>query len=109
MPVFAVCVHDQRPQGDAGHLWFGGVVGAGRMHPHVATLERRRSGPTDGRAYVEVRMCYRFDPLLTVPLGELGIGVAAEGKQLHGDQLCGELGSSAANRTAGGRRWSSLR
>ena len=31
-----------------------------------------RAGPTGGRPYVEVRMCYRFDPLIDVALAGWG-------------------------------------
>jgi hypothetical protein len=72
MPVIAVCVHDDTA-GDPGcGAEASGAPAectemAGAWNPARAVPS---AGP--GLPYVEVRMCYRFDPLITVPLGDWG-------------------------------------
>lgn len=70
MPWFAACIHDNAA-GDAncGQNAFSAPAECGHMSD---TWTAVRSGPTDGRPYVEVRLCYRFDPLIAVPLGDWG-------------------------------------
>jgi hypothetical protein len=76
MPITAVCVHDTS-EGDAN---------CGQDAPSApaqctainGAWDPARLSPTDGadpylgRPYVEVRMCYRFDPLFSFALGSWG-------------------------------------
>lgn len=70
MPWFAACIHDNAA-GDAncGQNHTSAPAECGHM---ADTWTAVRAGPTEGRPYVEVRLCYRFDPLMTVPLGDWG-------------------------------------
>lgn len=71
-PVIAMCVHDDNSPGDANRCGQEGLIGgvpAGCSEMNVAgSWSSVRNGPVDGRPYVEVRMCYLFDPL--IPLTE---------------------------------------
>ena len=70
MPWFAACIHDNAASdGNCGHDHTSAPADCTHM---ADTWSAVRSGPTDGRPYVEVRLCYRFDPLMTVPLGDWG-------------------------------------
>jgi len=71
MPVFAVCIHDNA-QGDATTCGSEASSAPAECTHMSNAWSAVRSGPTDGRAYVEVRMCYRFDPLMTLALGNWG-------------------------------------
>jgi hypothetical protein len=66
-PLIAVCVHDDTTgdTNNCGDEASGAPAECSRM---TAAWSPVRSGPPDGRPYVEVRMCYLFDPL--VPLTE---------------------------------------
>ena len=77
MPWFAACIHVH----DSA-VYSASLVDAncGQNHAsappectHMADAwNSTRLGPSNGRPYVEVRLCYRFDPLMTVPLGDWG-------------------------------------
>lgn len=80
MPIIAVCVHDTSG-GDAN--CGDEAPGPGGPCTHMYdTWDPSRSpdsptfgpavDPTLGRPYVEVRMCYRFDPLFSFALGSWG-------------------------------------
>ncbi len=71
-PTIAVCIHDNA-EGDA--VAFGGECGieassapaeCTRMDGANNAWTPTRFGPAGGLAYVEVRMCYRFDPLIPI-------------------------------------------
>jgi len=71
MPHIAVCVHDDA-EGDAnscGQESTGAPIECTEMS---AAWSPARSGPVGGRPYVEVRFCYRFDPIIIVPFGDWG-------------------------------------
>lgn len=69
MPIIAVCVHDTA-QGDPA------CPETSAAYP--ADCNQMAGGWTTAQLapastpYVEVRLCYRFDPLMTVPLGDWG-------------------------------------
>jgi hypothetical protein len=72
MPIIAVCVHDDHNPG-AGDLTCGAEAPppggpCSRMYQPWSPV---KSTATD-RPYVEVRMCYRFDPLFNFALGGWG-------------------------------------
>jgi hypothetical protein len=83
MPIIAVCIHDNSG-GDAN--CGNEAPGPGGPCSHMYdTWDPTRSGlrgvpptytdgsdPLLGRPYVEVRMCYRFDPLFSFALGSWG-------------------------------------
>lgn len=77
MPITAVCIHDTS-RGDArcGAEAAGAPAGCDKMA--AMGTDPARLSPTDGadpfggRPYVEVRMCYRFDPLFSFALGSWG-------------------------------------
>lgn len=73
MPIIAVCVHDDHAPG-AGDTACGAEAPApgGPCSRMDAPWSSDRAGPGDGRPYVEVRMCYRFDPLFTFAFGDWG-------------------------------------
>jgi hypothetical protein len=73
MPIIAVCVHDDHAPG-MGDTACGNEAPppGGPCTRMDAPWNSTRSGPVDGRPYVEVRMCYRFDPLFTFALGNWG-------------------------------------
>jgi hypothetical protein len=71
-PAIAVCIHDDE-EGDA--LAAGGECGieAGSAPAECTQMDGAtnawnptRFGPFEGLAYIEVRMCYRFDPLIPI-------------------------------------------
>jgi hypothetical protein len=76
MPITAVCVHDTA----------GGDASCGQEAPApggpcsemddawspARTSPTEATDPFGGRPYVEVRMCYRFDPLFSFALGNWG-------------------------------------
>jgi Flp pilus assembly protein TadG len=69
-PVIAVCVHDPNAPGDAnncGQEASAAPAECSRMSD-AWSASFPSNWPADGRPYVEVRMCYLFDPL--VPLTE---------------------------------------
>lgn len=67
MPYIQVCIHDnQDTECTAEH--YGAVVPA-QCTELAAVLTNTAAA---GRRWVEVRSCYRFTPLLTVPLFEFG-------------------------------------
>jgi hypothetical protein len=68
MPVIAVCVHDDSA-GDTG-CGSEAATAPPQCTEMSAPWDPTRLGP--GLPYVEVRMCYRFDPLIRVPLGDWG-------------------------------------
>jgi hypothetical protein len=66
-PLIAVCVHDDN-SGDANNCGQE-ALGAPADCSHMSDAwSASRAGPLDGRPYVEVRMCYLFEPI--VPLTE---------------------------------------
>jgi len=77
-PVIAVCVHDAEVPVGVNDIAVDNGCGSERLVGNVpagctamndgGTWSATRAGPVDGRPYVEVRMCYLFDPL--VPLTE---------------------------------------
>ncbi len=73
MPIIAVCVHDDHPggPGDASCGVEAPALG-GPCSKMDAAWSSARAGPIGGRPYVEVRMCYRFDPLFSFALGGWG-------------------------------------
>jgi hypothetical protein len=81
MPIIAVCIHDDHPIG-AGDTACGQEAPppGGPCSQMYDAWDSSRVGPTVtdgtdpyfGRPYVEVRMCYRFDPLFSFALGSWG-------------------------------------
>lgn len=73
MPIIAVCIHDDHDPG-GGDLTCGSEAPApgGPCNEMDAPWTSVRAGPSGGRPYVEVRVCYRFDPLFSFALGGLG-------------------------------------
>lgn len=71
-PVIAICVHDDINPGDANNCGEEALVGsvpAGCSEMNDPTSwSSARNQLGEGRPYVEVRMCYLFDPL--IPLTE---------------------------------------
>jgi hypothetical protein len=73
MPIIAVCVHDNHAAGGGDtHCGAEAPPPGGSCSKMDAPWSPARAGPVDGRPYVEVRMCYRFDPLITVGLVDWG-------------------------------------
>jgi hypothetical protein len=81
MPIIAVCIHDTAGDtggGDGnrcGQEASAAPAGCTRMSDpwDPARLSPTQvSDPFGGRPYVEVRMCYRFDPLFSFALGGWG-------------------------------------
>jgi hypothetical protein len=76
MPITAVCIHDTSG-GDANCGDEAPAPGGPCSHMYD-TWDPSRTSPTEatdpllGRPYVEVRMCYRFDPLFSFALGSWG-------------------------------------
>ena len=78
MPIIAVCIHDTGAGDGIGRCGqeasgapaecdrMGALWDPARLSPTEAT------DPAGGRPYVEVRMCYRFDPLFSFALGSWG-------------------------------------
>jgi hypothetical protein len=77
MPVIAVCIHDTSG-GDGTRCGQGAPAPGGPCSKMDAPWSPARLSPTvaadpyGGRPYVEVRMCYRFDPLFSFALGGWG-------------------------------------
>jgi len=71
MPVILICIHD-----DVDPLCGTPAFGASIPNPQCSSLLQPTSpameGGTEDSRYVEVRVCYRFSTLLTVPLLALG-------------------------------------
>ena len=68
-PVIAICIHDDNSPGDANNCGEEVTGGAPASCTQMNTSwPSARNGPAEGRPYVEVRMCYLFDPL--IPLTE---------------------------------------
>ena len=68
-PIIATCIHDDNLPGDGNNC--GEEVASGipaSCTQMTNTWSSARNGPAEGRPYVEVRMCYLFDPL--IPLTE---------------------------------------
>lgn len=68
-PAIAICIHDNST-GDANSCGAEGTTGnvpaeCTHMFPDTA-WSPVRSGPAEGRPYVEVRMCYEFNPILPI-------------------------------------------
>ena len=66
-PIIAVCVHDDGT-GDTTSCGQEAPAAPAECSRMSTAWSATRSGPPDGRPYVEVRMCYLFEPL--VPLTE---------------------------------------
>ena len=71
MPHIAVCVHDDA-EGDTNTCGQESVSAPAECTEMSAGWSAARSGPIGGRPYVEVRFCYRFDPIIVVPFGNWG-------------------------------------
>jgi hypothetical protein len=68
-PIIAVCIHDDNSPGDANNCGEEVTSGVPASCTKMITgWSSARNGPAEGRPYVEVRMCYLFDPL--IPLTE---------------------------------------
>jgi len=73
MPVIAVCVHDDHdPGGGDPQCGAEAPPAGGPCYAMDDPWSPARAGPAGGRPYVEVRMCYRFDPLIDVALAGFG-------------------------------------
>lgn len=74
-PRIAVCVHDD-VQGDSTRCGQEAPAPGGPCYEMDAAWSAADTGPVDAsghrRPYVEVRMCYRFDPLFSIALGNWG-------------------------------------
>lgn len=73
MPIIAVCVHDDHAAG-GGDATCGveAPAAGGPCYEMDDAWSSARAGPASGRPYVEVRMCYRFDPLFPFALAGWG-------------------------------------
>lgn len=75
MPVIAVCVHDSSGiigQGDPSCPETSGPFAAGDCNQMVSPGWSPAQLAPASTPYVEVRLCYRFDPLITAVLGSWG-------------------------------------
>jgi TadE-like protein len=76
MPITAICIHDTSGGDTSCGTEAGGAPS--QCDKLAAPWSSARLSPTDatdpygGRPYVEVRMCYRFDPLFSFALGSWG-------------------------------------
>lgn len=70
-PIIAVCIHDDAVPGDNG-CGVEKPAAGGPCYQMDAVWNAARAGPTDGRPYAEVRMCYLFDPLFNFTLANFG-------------------------------------
>jgi TadE-like protein len=67
-PIIASCIHDDN-LGDTNNCGEEAATGVPASCTQMITgWSSARNGPAEGRPYVEVRMCYLFDPL--IPLTE---------------------------------------
>jgi hypothetical protein len=77
MPIIAVCIHDTAA-GDGNRCGQEAASAPAACDRMNATWNPARTSPTEltdpygGRPYIEVRMCYRFDPLFSFALGSWG-------------------------------------
>jgi hypothetical protein len=77
MPIIAVCIHDTAA-GDGARCGQEAASAPPECDRMSGAWNPARTSPTDaadpygGRPYVEVRMCYRFDPLFSFALGSWG-------------------------------------
>ncbi|MBA3688636.1 MAG: pilus assembly protein [Chloroflexi bacterium] len=79
MPIIAVCVHDTAG-GDGNRCGQEATSAPADCDRMIGGWNPARSSPTvvdgtdpyGGRPYVEVRMCYRFDPLFSFAMGSWG-------------------------------------
>ena len=79
MPIIAVCIHDNAA-GDGSRCGQEASAAPSQCDRMAAPWNPARSpqSPTEltdpygGRPYIEVRMCYRFDPLFSFALGSWG-------------------------------------
>jgi hypothetical protein len=62
-PLIAVCVHDDNT-GDATSCGQEALAAPAECSHMSDAWSAVRAGPVDGRPYVEVRMCYLFEPLI---------------------------------------------
>lgn len=75
MPVIAVCVHDSAGiigQGDPACPETSGPFAAGDCSQMVSPAWSPAQLAPASTPYVEVRVCYRFDPLITALMGNWG-------------------------------------
>ena len=72
MPIIAVCVHDDHPTGAGDPNCGGEAPPLGGPCFHMDETWSSAKPTTTERPYVEVRMCYRFDPLFTFALANWG-------------------------------------
>ena len=72
LPVIAVCVHDDHAGAGDARCGVEAPAPGGPCHEMDAPWSAARAGPSNGRPYVEVRMCYRFDPIFSFALGGWG-------------------------------------
>jgi hypothetical protein len=77
MPIIAVCIHDELA-GDGVRCGQEASSAPTQCDRMSAPWNPARSSPTEGsdpylgRPYIEVRMCYRFEPLFSFALGSWG-------------------------------------
>jgi hypothetical protein len=72
MPIIAVCVHDDHAPGGGDMTCGAEAPPPGGPCSHMDLPWNPAKSATTDRPYVEVRMCYRFDPLFTFALGGWG-------------------------------------
>jgi hypothetical protein len=78
MPFTAVCIHDTNAGDTACGQEAASAPAECKEMTNALSWNPSRIGPTEatdpygGRPYVEVRMCYRFDPLFSFALGSWG-------------------------------------
>jgi len=71
MPIIAVCVHDAA-QNDPACPQTSGPYDPAECNQMVSPVWSTAQVAPASTPYVEVRLCYRFDPLITAPLGDWG-------------------------------------
>jgi hypothetical protein len=83
MPIIAVCIHDNAGTtggGDGNRCGQEATSAPAACDRMIGGWDPARESPTvtdgtdpfGGRPYIEVRMCYRFDPLFSFALGSWG-------------------------------------
>jgi hypothetical protein len=78
MPIIAVCIHDTSQGDGTSRCGQGRPAPGGPCSEMDKQWDPARLSPTDvtdpygGRPYVEVRMCYRFEPLFSPVVGGWG-------------------------------------